>query len=113
MSRDVPPDAFFLTVGGLEQVGKNYENFLNFVFEQKPLFCIHLECFEELYNEDDENLFDYLALRYLKSRNYLSGYLSELLRLEKEGKLTITTIKKVPFGGQYHDNWSLVVWSPL
>ena len=76
LSRNVPSDAFFLTVGGLEQVGKNYENFLNFVFEQKPLFCIHLECFEELYNQTGENLFDYLALRYLKSRNYLSGYLS-------------------------------------
>lgn len=113
LSCDVPSDAFFLTVGGLEQVGKNYENFLNFVIEQKPLSCIHLEPFEELYNQTDENLFDYLAFSYHKSRNYLSGYLSELIRLEKAGKVTISEVKRVPFGGQFHEGWSLVVWSPL
>lgn len=106
-------DAVFLTVGGLEQVGNKYENFLNFVIEQKPLVCIHIEPFEELYKKDDGDLFDYLALSYHKSRNYLSGYLSELIKLEKEGKATINEIKRVPFGAQFHEGWNLVVWSPL
>jgi hypothetical protein len=112
LSCDVPSDAVFLTIGGLEQVGKNYQNFLKFVIEEKPFSCVHLEPFEELYSQD-ENLFDYLALRYHKSRNYLSGYLNELIRLEKEGKISISEIKRVPFGGQFHEGWSLVVWSPL
>jgi SAM-dependent methyltransferase len=110
---DVPADAVFLTIGGLEQVGENHVNFLDFVIEKKPLFCIHLEPIEELYNQSEEDLIDYLALRYHKSRNYLQGYLSEIKRLEKAGKAVISEVKRVPFGGQFHEGWSLVVWRPL
>jgi ribosomal protein S17E len=110
---NVPLGSAFLTIGGLEQVGENHGEFLKFIMEKKPAICIHLEPIYELYDENDESLFDYLAKRYHKSRNYLSGYLTRIIQLESEGKASIEAIKRVPFGGQFHEGWSLLVWRPL
>ncbi|PIR87252.1 MAG: hypothetical protein COU11_01330 [Candidatus Harrisonbacteria bacterium CG10_big_fil_rev_8_21_14_0_10_49_15] len=103
------PSAVF-TVGTMEQMGKNFEPFLQYLLKNKPAIVVHMETIEEFY--DDSNFFDYLAHVYDNARNYLSGYLTRLKQLEKEGKITIIKAQHIPFGSMYHDSYSFVAWKP-
>ena len=96
------------TMGALEQLGTSHEPFIQYLLRQKPTVCVHVETFEELY--DPSKLLDYLALRYLKKRGYLQGYLTRLKELEREGRIEILQTQKT-FGSLYHDGYSFVVWS--
>jgi len=103
----------FLTCGGLEQVGSNFDAFVDFILEKSPEKVIHLEPISELYADDSENLFDYLAKSYHESRNYLNGYLTHIQNLEKKGLAKIEGVQRIPFGGQFHEGWTLIVWRPI
>ena len=105
----VPSDSLFITLNSLEQLGNNYEPFLDFILEKKPALCINAEPILEMYNED--NLIDYLAIRYHKARNYLSGYYSALMHLESEGRIRIIKKQRVAIGNLYHEGYSFIVWS--
>jgi len=109
-SLDIPPNSAVITLNSLEQVGRDHDAFLRFLMEKKPSVCINAEPFIELY--DQESLFDYLAARYHTARNYLSGYLESLKRLEDEGRARILKIQRVSFGNLYHEGYSFVVWHP-
>ena len=98
------------TFGALEQVGKNHEPFLNFILKNSPELCINIEGLNELYEED--NLLDYLALKYHKRRKYLDGYLTRLRELEKEGKVEIIKVHHQLFGNLFDDPHSYVIWKP-
>ena len=98
------------TVGTLEQMGRNFESFLQYLLSNPIAVCLHLETTKELY--DDSNLLDYLALKFDAKRGYLDGFLTRLKELEKEGKIEILKIQKTPFGSLYHDGYSLIVWRP-
>lgn len=100
--------AAVLVVGALEQIGSTFEPFLQFVLSRKPSIVVHVDPFVELYNED--NLYDYLALAHDRKRNYLCGYVTRLRELEKEGKIEILTLQRIPCGGLYHDGYSTAVW---
>jgi len=69
-----------------------------------------MEPIEDLY--DEENLLDYLALKYHRKRGYLSGYLPRLRMLEAEGKLKIMEVRRMHFGSIYQEGYSFVVWRP-
>lgn len=97
-----------LTIGAMEQLGKEYKKFLGYMLDNKPSIVVHMETIRELY--DDSLLMDYIAIQYDKKRNYLSGYLNSLRELEKKGKIEIIKIKRLFFGSIYHDSYSLVVW---
>jgi cyclopropane fatty-acyl-phospholipid synthase-like methyltransferase len=97
------------TVGAMEQLGKNFEPFLQFMLKKGPSVCINIETIYELYNQD--SLFDYIAAKYLERRGYLQGYLSRLKQLEIEGKIEIIKIQRT-FGSLYHDGYSYIVWKP-
>lgn len=101
----------FLTVGALEQLGANFYSFLKYMLRQKPQVVVHFETFEELYNDD--NLFDYLAKIYDQKRNYLTGYLNALKKLEKNKQIKIIRIKKVNFGSMMHDSYSTIIWKTI
>jgi transketolase len=98
------------TIGALEQLGKNYEPFLQFLLGKKPDICINIETMHELYNQN--NLFDYVGVQYLEKRGYLQGYLSRLRALEREGIIKILKVQRT-FGSLYHDGYSFVVWRPI
>ena len=70
------------TIGALEQLGTNFEPFLQYLLEKQFRICINIETIYELYNQS--SLFDYLAVRYLERRGYLQGYLVRLKQLEEE-----------------------------
>ena len=96
------------TVGTMEQLGRNYEHFLQYLLSNSVSLCLHLETIKELY--DDNYLIDYLAIKFDSKRGYLDGFLTRLMELEKEGKVEILRIQRIFFGSLYHDSYSLVVW---
>jgi trans-aconitate methyltransferase len=101
-------DAVIYTIAGLEQVGGRYEKFLNYLLHYKPRFCIHVEPIAELL--DNNNLLDYLSIEYFKKRNYLSGFLTRLRQLEKDGRIDILCGQRTYIGSLFIDGYSVIVW---
>jgi hypothetical protein len=100
-----------ITMCALEQIGQNYQEFIHFLLEKSPSICINMEPLCELY--DENNLIDYLAIRYHKQRAYLANYLSFLRELEADRKIAIQTVKRLRFGSLYSECYSFIVWEPL
>lgn len=101
----------FLTVAALEQVGENFEEFLQFILTKKPKICVHLEPIDELLDQD--NLIDQLSIMYFRKRNYLKGFLPRLRELEKEGRIQIINAQRTYTGSYFIEGHSLIVWQPL
>lgn len=99
-----------LTIGTLEQLGENFEPFINYLLENKPKVCIHIETLYEIYDKD--NLLDYLAIKYLERRNYLRGFLPYLKNLEIKKKIKILEVRRT-FGSFYHEGYTYIVWKPI
>lgn len=97
-----------LTVHALEQLGKNWEPLMDKLLKARPCLCVHLEPILELY--DGNLLFDDLAIRYHKRRNYLDGWLARLRELAKQGKIEILEERRLHFGNQYHEASTVIVW---
>jgi hypothetical protein len=96
------------TVGTMEQLGCNFEPFLQYLSSNPISLCLHLETIKELY--DDRYLTDYLALKFDGRRGYLSGFLPRLKELESKGIIQILRIQHILFGNLYHDSYSLIIW---
>jgi hypothetical protein len=92
-----------VTFHALEQLGKNFRPFLDFLLEAKPQVVVHVEPILELY---EDNLLDYLAVQYHKKRGYLEGYLEAVINSGAE----ILELKRNHFGSLYHDAYSVLVW---
>lgn len=107
----VEDNSAFLAIGSLEQLGADFEPFLQFVLRKKPAIFVHVDSITELY--DENNLSDYLALKHDLKRNFLRKYLTRLRELEKEGRVEIMKVQKVPCGGLYHDGYSHIIWRPI
>lgn len=103
-------DSAILTIGALEQLGENFKPFINYLLQNKPKVCVHMETLYELYNQD--NLLDYLAAKYLKQRNYLRGFLPYLKNLEAKKKIKILEVRRT-FGSFYHEGYTYIVWKPI
>ncbi len=99
-----------ITVGALEQMGESFMDFLDYLLEQKPSLCVHMETTYELY--DQNNLFDYLSVKYLEKRGYLKGFLKRLKEFESEGKILIQGTHRT-FGSLFHDGYTILVWKTL
>jgi SAM-dependent methyltransferase len=107
-SLEIPENTAIITLNSMEQLGNDYGPFLEFLLKKKPALCINSEPFVEMYDEGD--LLDYLAARYHRRRNYLTGYLPALKKLEEEGKIEILKEQRVASGNLFHEGYSLVVW---
>lgn len=105
----VPLNSGFLTIGAMEQLGGDYGDFLDFMLSKRPSIVIHVETMYELY--DDNKIFDYVAKRYIKARNWLHGYLKKLKEYEENDMIELVKIVRL-FGSFYHDGYSIVVWRP-
>jgi hypothetical protein len=109
-SLSLSKDSGVITLGTMEQTGKNFEPFLQFLLSKGPNIVCHIESMMELY--DENNLCDCLAKIYDRKRNYLDGYLNRLRALEKERRIDIIEMRRVYFGSMFHDSYSLAVWRP-
>ena len=99
-----------LTICALEQVGMRHEEFIQFLLHKRPRICVHMEPLLDLYDQD--NLVDYLAVRFHTFRGYLSGFLPRLRQLEAEKRIEILKVQRMNFGSLYHEGYSFVVWRP-
>lgn len=107
-SFSIQPGSAILAMGALEQIGTNFEPFLQFILEQKPALFVHVDSIVEWY--DENSLMDYLAAKFCRKRKYLEGYWPRLEQLEKEGKIEILKKWRSPFGSFFLDSSSVIVW---
>ena len=98
------------TVASLEQIGSKFKKFVNYLIKNKPKLCIHVEPISELL--DENNLIDYLSIEYFKKRNYLSGFLTYLRKLESNGEIKIIRAQRTFVGSLFIEGYSVVVWTP-
>ena len=107
---EIADNGAVLTIGAIEQLAGKFEPFLQFVLKQSPGLCIHVEPTVELY--DENNLIDYLAIKFHRKRGYTEGYLPRLKQLEKDGIVEILKVKRTFFGSLYMEGYTLIVWRP-
>ncbi|MEN6414178.1 MAG: class I SAM-dependent methyltransferase [Veillonellales bacterium] len=104
------PKSIVYTVASLEQVGTKFEEFVTYLIHNNPKLCIHVEPIAELL--DENNLLDFLSIQYFKKRNYLSGFLPYLRKLERDGTIKILKCKRTNIGSLFIEGYSVVVWTP-
>lgn len=107
--RIIAPGSAVVTVHALEQIGEKHEGLLRYLHDCRPGLVLHYEPVLEFYRE--ESLLDFLALMYCRRRNYLTGFLTALRRLEAEGKIEILGAWRPHLGGVIHEA-SLIIWRP-
>lgn len=105
------PNSAIFTVASLEQTGTKYKKFVKYLLTNKPTLCVHIEPIPELL--DSTKLLDYLSIKYMEKRKYLSGYLTYLRELEKQGKIKIHEARRSGIGSMFIDGYSIIVWSPI
>lgn len=110
-SLELAPGSAVVSLCALEQIGWNHDRLLQFLLARRPLVCVHMEPLCELY--DEQNLVDYLALRYHRQRNYLQGFLTKLRELDSARRIQILRVHRPQIGNIYHEGYSYVVWRPL
>lgn len=99
-----------LTVHSLEQLGPNHQGLLDRLIASRTRLCMHIEPIAEIY--DETKLFDALALRYHRQRNYLDGWLTALRRRADAGDIEIVEQRRLQFGDRYHEAYTLLAWRP-
>jgi hypothetical protein len=100
-----------ITISALEQTGIKFNRFVNYLLKNKPEICIHIEPIYELL--DDNNLMDFLSIKYIQKRNYLWGFLDHLRKLESKGKIKIIKAQRTYIGSLFVDGYSVIVWRPI
>jgi SAM-dependent methyltransferase len=110
MSYRLCSDSLVFTFGVIEQLGGKFYRFLDYILDNSPGLCVHIEPIAELY--DQKNIFDYLAARFHDKRGYTKGYLPFIQQLEQEGKLEILKTKRTGFGSLMMEGYSLIIWRP-
>jgi len=108
---NMPKDAGVITVAALEQTGRQYKRFVSFLLKKKPSIVVHIEPIPELL--DPTKLIDYLSIKYMEKRKYLSGYLTYLQELEKQGRIKILEARRSGIGSMFIDGYSIIIWKPI
>ena len=91
----------FLTVGSMEQIGKEWENFLAFMLDFKPKRSIHIEPTIELY--DKENQVASLAIEYHLKRYYLNGFFNKIHNMDQ-----LKFYERTSFGNTYNEGFTVM-----
>jgi len=108
---EIKDNSAIFTIGVIEQLASNFEAFLQFLLKRSPKLCIHVEPTIELY--DENNLFDYLAMKFHRKRGYTENYLTRLRELESQNKIEILKVKRLFFGSLYMEGYSCMIWKPM
>jgi hypothetical protein len=110
-SLNIEENSIIYTVASLEQVGNKWVDFVDYLIDQKPVLCVHVEPVEELLANN--NVLDYLSIQYFRKRNYLTGFLTGLRNLEKMKKIEILKAERNHIGSLFIEGYSVVVWRPI
>lgn len=96
------------TACALEQLGTNFVEFIDYLVQQKPRLCFHLEPILENYDPTDD--FDRVAIEFHRKRGYLEGLKFYLQDLHECGIINIEFDKRFRFGSLFHEGYHLIVW---
>ena len=96
-----------MTIGAMEQLGKQFQPFLDYLLAQDAALYLHIEPIPELH--DTTTLLGLLGYNYMKKRGYLDGYLDKLRDMERGGKIEISHCR-VLIGSTNYSGWNLIVW---
>lgn len=107
----IDKNSAIINMASLEQLGKNFKPFVNFIIKNSPIIVMDVNQLSELY--DPNILLDYLALKFEHKRGYLNGYLAYLRQLESQGKIKIIKTQRSHLGTVNHDGFSYIIWKPL
>ncbi len=109
-SFEILPDSAVLTFGAIEQLAGNYHAFIKYLLHQSPKICVFMEPVIELY---DDNLMDYLAIKFHKQRGYSEGLLPLLLQMQDDKKIIIDESRRTYIGNNRMEGYSMIAWRPL
>jgi len=98
------------TFASLEQVGDKSKDFIQYLINQNPKVCLHIEPMGEYL--DQENLNDYLSLKYFEKRNYIKGLRTHLHELEANNQIEILQDQRSYIGSMFVDGYSIIAWRP-
>ncbi len=104
------PTTGILTVGALEQTGRNWRHFLEYLLAIKPAVCVHLEPIVEWY--DIANPVDRTAIVAHRARGFWEGFPDELRRRVGMGEVEILHMERTGFGSLFIEGYSQIVWRP-
>jgi SAM-dependent methyltransferase len=104
------PNSAILTIGSIEQLAGRFKPFIDYLLTQPVSLCIHVEPLIELC--DENNLVDYLAIKFLNKRGYTKGFLSYLKDLESEKRIEILKVKRLYFGSLFMEGYNYIIWRP-
>lgn len=99
------------TFAALEQLGDSSDNIINYWLKNKPSIVVNVEPMAEPL--DDDELLQYLSIRYFDKRMYLKDYVVKLKELEKQGKIVIHETIRTGIGSYFIEGYSIVAWSPI
>ena len=108
-SLKVHENSCLFTFCSMEQLGKNFKNFINSSLKLNFKIYVHVEPINELSRKDR---FGKLSVNYLKRRNYLFGFLKFLKNLENK-KIIKILYKQQVFSNSFFDCWSIIVWKKI
>jgi len=98
------------TLGALEQTGRDYEAFLQYLLRRPLGLCVNIEPIVEWY--DENSLVDYAAIRFHRMRKYWEGFPNRLKELERAGRVEILKMTRSYFGSLLLDGYSQTIWRP-
>ncbi len=104
----IKANSVVFTCGSIEQLSGNFVDFIDYLIDNKPVMCCHIEPMTELL--DDDNIVDYLATILQKKRQYAFGLLPHMYQLEKEGIIDILSLKRLSFGDEKMEQYNYIIW---
>lgn len=102
-----PTDSAVFTCAALEQIGNQFQFFIEYLIEKRPRIVVHIEPIEELL--DPTNELNALSIAYAKKRGYLSGFLTYL---RSDPEIEIIETLATGIGSLFLDGYQVVVWRP-
>ena len=108
---EIKKNSLVFTFGAIEQVTKDYKNFVKFLIKKKPDLGINMEPFKEEY--DLSNYMDLMSYIFIKKRKYAEGFLPYLKNLEKKKIIKIQEIRRTYFGGSMMESYNYIIWKVL
>jgi len=102
-SPPLPPDCGVFTMGALEQLAGQYTDFIDYLIQQNPKICVHVEPTIEVY---ENSVLDNLAINFHTKRNYSVGLIPYL---ESKG-VDIIKIQRTTFGSKSFEGYTIIIW---
>ena len=105
------PNSSIYTFAALEQLGNNTDNLINYWLTNKASMVVNVEPMVEPLDENE--LLQYLSIKYFEKRGYLKDFINKLKILEQDGRIVIHNIYRTGIGSLFIEGYSIIVWSPV